>query len=211
MPESIPAWTGTEPSQEGVLVAPSVPIDLSNCDREPIHIPGAIQPYGVFLSLGAPGLKILQISASAQSLLGRKPADVLGRTLREVLGDALDADVRRMLLASVGRSDCRVSISVNDAPSLFDAIVYQSEGVVLLELEPAIAAEQLTVDRISAVMRATVQRLERAESMSELAQGVASELRDLTGFDRVWVYRFHPDWHGEIIGESKRADVETWM
>ena len=207
----MPAKPEVRPRREGVLVAPSVPIDLTNCDREPIHIPGAIQPYGVLLSLAAPALRILQISASAHALLGYKPADMLGRTLRDVLGESFETDVRRMLRAVSGRSDCRVAVSVDGAPSVFDAIVYQSEGVVILELEPAIAAEHLTVDRISAVMRATVQKLERAESLSELAQGVASELRDLTGFDRVWVYRFHPDWHGEIIGESKRADVETWM
>ena len=205
------ARTDVQHAGEGPLVAPSVPIDLSNCDREPIHIPGAVQPYGVFLSLEAPALKILQVSASAEALLGCRPFDMLGRTLREAMGEALETDVRNMLLAPSGRGDCRVTVSVNGASCLFDAIVYQSEGVVLLEFEPAVAAEYLTVARISAVMRATVQRLERAESLSDLAQGVASELRDLTGFDRVWVYRFHPDWHGEIIGESKRADVETWM
>ncbi len=203
------AGPGAQP--QGELVPPSVPIDLTNCDREPIHIPGAVQPYGVFMSLQAPSLTILQISTSALALLGHMPADVLGRTLRDVLGAPLEADVRRMLLAPSGRSDARLSVSVNGAPSLFDAILYQSEGIVILELEPAISAEHLTVDRISAVMRSTVQKLERAESMNELAQGVASELRDLTGFDRVWVYRFHPDWHGEIIGESKRGDVESWM
>ncbi len=209
MPDVTSAEPGAQP--QDVLVAPSVPIDLTNCDREPIHVPGAVQPYGVLLSLQAPALKILQISASAVAMLGHRPADVLGRTLRDVLGESIETDVRRMLLASSGRSDSRVSVSVNGAPSLFDAIVYQSEGIVILELEPAIAAEHLTVDRISAVMRATVQKLERAESLRELAQGVASELRDLTGFDRVWVYRFHPDWHGEIIGEAKRPDIETWI
>ena len=209
MPDAMSAEPGAQP--HSVLVAPSVPIDLTNCDREPIHVPGAVQPYGVLLSLQAPALTILQISASALAMLGHSPVDVLGRPLRDVLGASLEADVRRMLLAPSGRGDSRLSVSVNGAPSLFDAIVYQSEGIVILELEPAISAEHLTVDRISAVMRATVQKLECAESMSELAQGVASELRDLTGFDRVWVYRFHPDWHGEIIGEAKRADVESWM
>ena len=32
------------------FVSPDAPIDLTNCDREPIHIPGAIQPYGVLLT-----------------------------------------------------------------------------------------------------------------------------------------------------------------
>jgi two-component system, chemotaxis family, sensor kinase Cph1 len=37
-------------------------VDLTNCDREPIHIPSAIQPHGILLSLDAADLKILQVS-----------------------------------------------------------------------------------------------------------------------------------------------------
>ena len=36
--------------------------DLTNCDREPIHIPGAIQPHGVLLVLREPSLTICQAS-----------------------------------------------------------------------------------------------------------------------------------------------------
>jgi len=85
------AEPGAQP--QSVLVAPHVPIDLTNCDREPIHVPGAVQPYGVLLSLQAPALTILQISASALAMLGHRPADMLGRTLRDVLGASLDTHV----------------------------------------------------------------------------------------------------------------------
>ena len=33
------------------LLPTSSPIDLSNCDREPIHVPGSIQPHGALLVL----------------------------------------------------------------------------------------------------------------------------------------------------------------
>ena len=37
-------------------------VDLTDCDREPIHIPGTIQPYGVLLALAEPALTVAQVS-----------------------------------------------------------------------------------------------------------------------------------------------------
>ena len=45
-------------------------VDLTNCDREPIQIPGAIQPHGVLLSLREPDLTVVQASANVGDYLG---------------------------------------------------------------------------------------------------------------------------------------------
>ncbi|HEY9824068.1 MAG TPA: hypothetical protein V6D19_01365 [Stenomitos sp.] len=37
-------------------------IDLSNCDHEPIHIPGSIQPHGLLFAADPSTLTILQVS-----------------------------------------------------------------------------------------------------------------------------------------------------
>ena len=39
-------------------------VTLNNCDREQIHIPGAIQPHGAMLVVAEPGLIVLQASAN---------------------------------------------------------------------------------------------------------------------------------------------------
>ena len=42
------------------------PIDLTNCDREPIHIPGLIQPYGFLLCLDEHTRRIVQASTASK-------------------------------------------------------------------------------------------------------------------------------------------------
>ena len=42
--------------------------DLTNCEREQIHLAGSVQPYGILLALREPALRIVQISANAKGL-----------------------------------------------------------------------------------------------------------------------------------------------
>jgi len=60
-------------------------VDLTNCDREPIHIPGLIQPHGVLLAL-SPSLTVTQTSDNVAARLGLSVDDVLGHSLADVLG-----------------------------------------------------------------------------------------------------------------------------
>ena len=191
------------------FVSPDTEIDLTNCEREPIHIPGAIQPYGVLLVLREPTFEIVQASESTASHLGVEARDVVGRPLADLLGEAAVAQVRTMIIAQQMRGFGELSVGASGRR--FDATAHRSDGLTILELEPVVESDQLSPLQVMEALRATIERLERAESMTELAGDIATEMRSVTGFDRVWVYKFHPDWHGEIIGESRREGIETWM
>ena len=194
------------------FVSRDAPIDLTNCDREPIHIPGAIQPYGVLLAVDVDRFTVVQASESARAHLGLHAQDMVGRTLAQSLGTDASEQVRRLLASGRDVAFGELLVSATDAqPARFDATLHRVGADAVLELEPASLEDRLQPDEISAAMRSTVHRLEVAESLTGVAQAVASEMRAVTGFDRVWVYRFHPDWHGEIIGESKRDGIETWL
>jgi chemotaxis family two-component system sensor kinase Cph1 len=194
------------------FVSADAPIDLTNCDREPIHIPGAIQPYGVLLAFDVERFTVLQASESTHAHLGVFARDLIGRTLAQSLGAGASEQVRRLLASGRDAAFGELVVAPGEGRQpTFDATLHRVGGIAVLELEPASPAARLRPDQISAAMRSTVRRLEVAESLAGVAQAVASEMRDVTGFDRVWVYRFHPDWHGEIIGESKRDGIETWL
>jgi chemotaxis family two-component system sensor kinase Cph1 len=193
------------------FVAPTAQVDLTNCDREPIHIPGAVQPYGVLLALDG-DFRVVQASESAAVHLGIGTRGLLGMELERVIGPTAAGRVRGLEAGEGERAFAAVRAALPGGGERdFDATLHASDGLALLELEPASGDAAVTPERFGVAIRAIVRRLDRADTLAELAQGVAEEMRALTGFDRVWVYRFHPDWHGEIIGEARRDDVETWL
>ncbi|PWQ89164.1 hypothetical protein DKX15_15470, partial [Enterococcus faecium] len=68
------------------MLPAGTPIDLDNCAREPIHIPGSIQPRGVLVVVGEPDFDIRQISATVGEMLGRPAEEVLGQHLSVLMG-----------------------------------------------------------------------------------------------------------------------------
>ena len=71
---------------EPTFLAPGEPVDLDNCAREPIHVPGSIQPRGVYLAVTEPDLVVRHTSQNVAELLGHPVDDVLGHPLEHVLG-----------------------------------------------------------------------------------------------------------------------------
>jgi len=187
------------------FVSPRTPIDLTNCDREPIHIPGAIQPHGVLLGVRESDRVVIQASANAGSILAK--SEVVGQTLAALLGDEASATV----FAELARGQSRSSLQLATSSGAFATTVHYSDRLAIIELEAAVTAEPLSVDVFRETTRNTLANIERALTLRDLAGAMASQMREITGFDRVWVYRFHEDWHGEIIGESKAEGIEPWL
>ncbi len=195
------------------------PVDLAACDREPLHIIGGVQPHGALLVVDeGDGCRVVQASANAAATLGRagETADVvLGAPLAELVGRehaaalaAAGADAAR---DDAGRVYHPVALDV--AGRAFEVVVHQGPAGLLLELEPAPAADAvLGATAFHATIRRTMAAVSRGTSVRAAAAAVADEIRRVTGFNRVWVYRFHDDWHGEIIAESRDAHVEeSWL
>ena len=69
------------------MPTPPVPgeLDLTSCDREPIHIPGSIQPHGFLLVLDRAG-RVTVSSSNAGDFLHRPLHSIFGETLPGLLG-----------------------------------------------------------------------------------------------------------------------------
>ena len=181
-------------------------LDLTSCDTEAIHLPGAIQPHGVLIAMREPELAVLQVSANVVDDLGAPSAAlVLGRPLGELIGPAGSEAVARALTADdlVLENPLRLDVRGRS----FDGVIHRNGAAAILELEP-IPDANLPVDRL---LRESVIRLQRARSLADLCVVAAKQLRALIGFDRVMVYQFHDDGHGEVVAEDRLREVEPFL
>ena len=197
------------------LVAVGVSIDLDNCEREPIHIPGSIQPRGVLIVLEELGLAVTQVSANLGHVIGMDADAALGRTLSEVIGSEATALVARAITAFGDlrdRNPVEVGIEVGGEIVAFDAILHRAPGgLLIVELEPAKGPRPFSFPNTYLAVRGAVEDLNQAVDLSELYRIAARAVRDLTGFDRVMVYRYDHEFNGEVVAEEKREELEPFL
>ncbi|SDO13157.1 SpoIIE family protein phosphatase [Geodermatophilus sp. DSM 45219] len=211
-------------SETGLLPA-GAPIDLSNCEREPIHVPGSIQPRGVLLAISEPDLVVQQVSENLADLVGVAPGDALGRRLPDVLGVVAAGAVARSAAAFGDlreRNPVEITLDVVGSPVPVDALLHRTvtgpdDGVtppttvLVVELEPAYGPRPFSFPNTYQAVRGTVADLNRATSLQELYDTTAQAVRELTGFDRVMVYRYDADYNGEVVAEAKAPELNTWL
>ena len=194
------------------LLAVGETVDLTNCDREPIRVPGAVQPYGVLLALSEPDLVVHQVSANSESLLGLTPPDLLGRRLSEVVQGPLAAAVTEASTAEGDPAEhfpLSTTMLRDGAELAVDLLLHRSGGLLVLEIEPG--GGPMSFDSTYRTTRRSVGRISRTTQPRDLLQVAAEEVRRLTGYDRVMVYRFDADWNGEVVAEDRVESLNSFL
>jgi two-component system, chemotaxis family, sensor kinase Cph1 len=188
-------------------------VDLTNCDREPIHIPGSIQPHGLLMVLKEPELTVLQVSSNTFEMIGLLPEQVLNQPLSTLLEETyLDYLKRCLQRTQLERNPLYIfTVKVKSAPQAFDGIVHRIQDMVVLELEPSKAVLPEGGPDLYSQVRAIVANLRTTLTSPELCQVIAEEVKRLTGFDRVMVYRFDAEWNGEVIAEARLESLTSYL
>jgi len=182
-------------------------VDLEACAAEPIHVPGAVQPRGALLVVDD-GV-VVQASANAPGLLGRDLPDLLGHRLDATLGEAAAALLRLARVPEPGPlSEALRRVTVAGRP--WTAATHRTaQGTVVVELEPGDEGADPGDGYRTAY--AVLGRAATAGSLQEVYDLAARGVREVTGFDRVMVYRFDADHHGEVVAEDRREDLEPLL
>lgn len=187
--------------------------NLTNCEMEPIQIPGSIQPHGILLVLQEPDLTILQASENTLEILGIKAKNLISNNL-SVLIDELQIKRLKECLSSEelqSFNPIKLSIEISQKPVHFDGIIHRIEGLLILELESAVSIEYMPFFSFYHYIRTAATRIQESPNLQQLCQNIATEVRHLSGFDRVMVYKFSPEGHGEVIAEDKREDLNSYL
>lgn len=182
--------------------------DLTNCDREQIHLPGSIQPHGALLALDPASLVIRQAGGDLTLVPGAEGSSVLGRCLADMLTPEHAAHLRAAAAdaTSLQRPHFLFSIAGNGRD--VDAIVHASGPSLVLELEPRL--EDNPEDPLSLVQE-MVARVRGAKTAAAACDAIAEAVQGASGFDRVMVYRFLGDGAGSVEAEARNQDMPSYL
>jgi two-component system, chemotaxis family, sensor kinase Cph1 len=199
----------------------------AQCDAEPIHIPGGIQPHGYLLCL-SDTLTILQASENlavlakrpVEQLLG-EPVDVLlGITAAEQIAHAVASAeldetplyigvVENVLYLPAASAQERPIASV-DGPE-FDITIHRHDGNLIVELEIARHSNSDVFASMYPLVRTFTRSLQDVETVTELAELAVQEVRRMTGFGRVLLYNFDEEGRSHVLAESKDDSYVSFL
>ena len=180
------------------FVPSGTPIDLTNCDREAIHIPGHIQAHGLLVNSDAEG-KILRCSANFCEFVGKNP--------HEVLGQHLGAFGQEFAEALKLPSGLETKIQLKTKTTTVRSTSLSSEKII--EFIPQLSSEIDPV--VLKLYLENIVHLSQSKSLEDLLSALPAMVQGVTGFDRVMVYQFDEDWHGKVAAEAKRDHLEPFL
>ncbi|EKS69450.1 MULTISPECIES: ATP-binding protein [Caballeronia] len=197
-------------------ITDSASLDASvyaQCAREPIHIPGGIQPHGVLFSVDA-HCHILQASANVAQLAHIAPEACLGRALSTVLGQHA-AERASAGLKQLTRDGAAIHVGnvvldgwTPDGPVAI--VVHRHDGLLFVEVEPA----RDTADVFSTMyplVRSFVSDVQSMHTVEQICQFAANEIARITGFGRTLVYQFDEEGNGNVLAESVEPGYPSYL
>lgn len=187
--------------------------DLSNCDREPIHIPGKIQPHGVLLALDKKSMTVTHVSDNISAYFPVDQSQVLDNSFNDFTAKAGINTEHNNLTGFISNrlinkdAENGLIITTNDGTDLY-MVVNESGASVLVELEPVRSSAGEASQNI---MESLLTKILGAKSLNETLQWSAAQVKDIIGYDRVMIYKFAEDGHGEVVAEAVSEGFESFM
>jgi len=190
-------------------------LDLISLKEPAINLCSKIQQHGVLLVLQEPELKILQVSRNAALVLDVSLEQLLETSLEELLDPFQIGRIRSRLAEDSLDFTNPTKIWVKkrrEDYAVFDAVFHRnSEGILILELEPAISEDNIPFLSFYHLAKASINQLQESANLQDYCQIIVETVQKVTGFDRVMLYKFNEDGHGCVLAEEKLPSMESYL
>lgn len=188
---------------------------------------GVIQPFGSVVVVDESSFRVIAYSENAQEMLGLTAQSVPTLDAKELL--TISTDVRTIFTPSSGVLLERafgareitllnpIWIHSRTSGKPFYAILHRVDVGIVIDLEPARTEDPaLSIAGAVQSQKLAVRAISHLQALPSgdinlLCDTVVQSVRELTGYNRVMVYKFHEDEHGEVVAESKRPDLEPYI
>ena len=187
-------------------------VDLTNCDREPIHIPGSIQPHGAMLVVSPDSFELIHASANLAEITGYDGPIAASVPLAAIVGDGPAHAIRNAAARAGGGHVAGVELSVtlphSATPS--DVIIHQYKDRAFIEIEPATDGGESAKNALD-LTQSLIRRIGVETNVENLANSGARLVRAMLGYDRVMVYQFLHNGAGHVIAESRKSGLQSFL
>jgi light-regulated signal transduction histidine kinase (bacteriophytochrome)/ActR/RegA family two-component response regulator len=180
----------------------------ANYERERAHLLGAVQPRGFLIAVNADCL-VIRSSENIGQFLGLAQGQIFGLPLDRIICVSTLHAIKNRLQISSGPGTVERLFNVPLSPDLppFDIAVHFSGREAVMEFEPAPAGGA----DASALLRMMVSRMQTRTTLAALQREAVRQIRAITGFDRVMVYRFDDEGSGEVVAESMKSGLTSYL
>lgn len=182
-------------------------VNLTNCEFEPIHIPGSIQPHGFLIGINCNSWKIDFCSGNLFNYLEIDYKQILNTEFKTSFGELQEALVKEYISKNLllSSSPLRLNLFGKD----FLCTIHKSDNIYILEGEPT--SENKKISDVYDQTSQFLSYMNETHTLKELCDMVVKGTREITGYDRVMVYCFDKDYNGEVFAESVRDDLEPFF
>ncbi len=171
---------------------------LAGCENQVLHRTDQVQPFAFLVRCTADGL-ISHLSASIAHYLPLEAGTLIGGSIHALIdAETLDELTHR----TGGFLEARLH------NQRFDLAAHADADAWIIEANPVASAAQLPPDGAAlGLINGASDERDLQACLDELAANV----REVTGFDRVTLYRFADDWSGEVVAESSDGRLPSYL
>ena len=187
-------------------------LDLTSCDREKINPIAAIQPHGFFFAFRLIDQTVYHASENAAVFFKLVDSDVIGKSLEDIFGAPLASTLQLAASRVTEKTDEYLQAMIDQ--DRFDVRLFEFDGLIGSEFEKVNLQNEIDwVNGTSAVKnnQTYAEELHSAKTLTHAAQIICRSVRHLIDFDRVMLYRYLPNWDGEVIAEDKSAEAHSFL
>lgn len=183
-------------------------VNLQNCESEPIHIPGSIQPHGFLIALKQDSFTIDFCTGNTHDFIRLPHTALLGKSFGYIFGETELNKLKAYLSGPADDVSKPFVLVYKDVE--YNTLIHVSGAHFVLDAEP-FPDGSLTLPDLYSQTKRFVSSLQQSVTLQDLCRIIADETRFITGYDRVMIYRFDKDYNGEVFAESKREDLEGFF
>ncbi len=174
-----------------------------------MHAPGTTQSYGVLMALSEPDLTIKYISTNTNKLMGIPHENMLGKRLSEALPMEAFQQLQKHVSSQNFKMVNPVRITINGKP--FDVILHRKNQLLYLDIERVAPGARDNSEVYRELSQKAIMSIMQTQTVEELLQVAVDSIREISGFDRVMLYRYDEQYHGKVIAESNSGELESFL